>query len=97
MKLMMFDFICPCCDLEFDDLVEPSTKMHTCPKCQCPHAKRVISPPHFSIRMGTDPTGNPTMARKWARMHEQSRKIEDKRARDHGPNAWGSNGADIRR
>jgi putative FmdB family regulatory protein len=96
-KLILFEFQCPCCDLLFDDLVHPDVKTHVCPECQSPHAKRVLSAPHFDIRMGLDPTGNPTMAAKWARQHEQARKVEKQRERDHGPGVWGAEGADIRR
>ena len=95
MSLMVFEFECECGEI-FDDLVQSSVRECPCPKCQ-KNAKRILSAPRFDIRMGVDPTGNPTMGRKWARQHEQSRKIEEKRARDNGPGAWGSNGADVRR
>lgn len=97
MSFRSFEFQCPCCDLIFDDLVQPHEMTHACPKCQSPHAKRILSAPRFDIRMGIDAVGNPTMGAKWARQHEQARKVEEKRARDNGPGAWGSNGADVRR
>ena len=97
MSLMVFEFECSKCHITFDDLVQSSVKELPCPSCKFPHAKRIVSAPRFDIRMGCDPTGNPTMGRKWARQHEQSRKIEEKRARDNGPSAWGSEGADVRR
>ena len=97
MPFRSFEFQCPCCDLIFDDLVQPHEQTHVCPHCQSPHAKRILSAPRFDIRMGCDPTGNPTMAAKWARQHEQARQVEQKRARDNGPSAWGSEGADVRR
>jgi hypothetical protein len=96
MKWIMFDWVCDTCGEEYSDLAKPDTHQQMHDLCGG-MAKRILSAPHFDIRMGVDPTGNPTMARKWARQHEQSRKIEEKRAREHGPNAWGSNGADIRR
>lgn len=96
MKLMMFEWQCNKCRREFSDLAQPDVKRLRHEGCGG-MSKRLISAPHFDIRMGIDPTGNPTMAAKWARQHEQARKIEDRRARDHGPGAWGSNGADVRR
>jgi putative FmdB family regulatory protein len=93
---MVFEFQCSSCNHIFDDLVQSTVHACPCPKCQ-KQSKRILSAPRFDIRMGVDPTGNPTMGRKWARQHEQTRKIEEKRARDNGPGVWGSNGADIRR
>lgn len=95
-KLTLFDFVCSC-GHEFEDLVQPDIHSTECPTCQRPDAKRQISAPHFDIRMGTDPYGSPTMAAKWARMHQQSKKIDEARVRDHGPGVWGSPGADITR
>jgi putative FmdB family regulatory protein len=96
-KLIVYDFKCPCCNTVFERMVHSDKHTYVCPECQSPDAKRQISAPRFDIRMGVDPTGNPTMGDKWARMHTQARKVEDKRARDHGPSAWGSDGADVRR
>ena len=95
MSLRVFEFQCPCGNI-FDDLVQPDVKTLACPKCKR-DSKRILSAPRFDIRMGVDPVGNPTMGAKWARQHEQTRKIEEKRARDNGPGVWGSNGADVRR
>lgn len=97
MSFRSFEFQCPGCDLIFTELVQPHEERHTCPNCQSPHAKRILSAPRLSMRMGIDAVGNPTMGAKWARMHEQARKDDEKRARDNGPGAWGSAGADVRR
>lgn len=94
-KLMLFDFECACGNT-FDDLVRPDEHSAPCPKCG-KDAKRQISAPHFDIRMGCDPYGSPTMGDKWARMHQQAKRIDEKRVRDHGPGEWGSPGADIQR
>jgi len=96
-KLLLFDWLCECCNKTHEALEYSSKKIRTCPNCQAPDAKRQLSTPRFDIRMGCDPTGNPTMAAKWARQHEQAKRIEEKRARDNGPDADGSAGADIRR
>jgi putative FmdB family regulatory protein len=96
MSLMSFEFMCSECKHIFDDLVQSSEKTLPCPVCKST-ANRILSPPRFDIRMGVDAVGNPTMGAKWARQHEQARKVEEKRARDNGPGVWGSNGADVRR
>jgi len=44
--------------------------------------------------MGVDPSF-PTMGDKWARVREQRKIYEERRAREHGPDSWGSAGADV--
>jgi putative FmdB family regulatory protein len=95
-KLISFEFECPCCNQIHEALVRPDVRERTCPACQSPNAVRIISAPRISMRMGVDPS-NPSMAAKWARMHEQAKKVDEKRARDNGPGAWGADGADVRR
>lgn len=97
MSYRVFEFQCPDCDQIFDDLVQPTELTHVCPNGCKGLAKRILSAPRFDIRMGIDAVGNPTMGAKWARQHEQARKADEKRARDNGPGAWGSDGADVRR
>ena len=96
-KLISFEFECSACNKIHDALVHSDVRKRTCPNCQAPDAERIVSAPRLGIRMGVDAVGNPSMGRKWARMHEQARKVDTKRARDNGPGAWGSDGADVRR
>ena len=96
-KLICFEFECPCCNKIHEVLVHSDVRKRTCPHCQSPDAERIISAPRLSMRMGLDATGNPSMGAKWARMHERAKHIDEKRARDNGPGAWGADGADVRR
>lgn len=93
----MFDWRCTSqgCDYRFDSLEYPDKHETSCPKCSS-MAVRIISPAHFPVRMGVDPA-MPTMAAKWARMHQQGREIDERRAKDNGPAEWGADGADVRR
>lgn len=96
MPFRVYEFQCGACRKIFDDLVQPDQQTHVCPDCG-KSAKRILSAPRFDIRMGIDAVGSPTMGAKWARQHEQARKADEKRSRDNGPGAWGSDGADVRR
>lgn len=45
--------------------------------CQCgSQSVFKISAPRFSLRMGVDPNGSPTMADKWEKAHAQKLKQE---------------------
>lgn len=71
-KLMLFDFQCPHCDLVFEKLVHPDSKVAPCPSCSL-QAARIVSPVRLDWRMGVD-SDMPTMADKWERMHRQAAK-----------------------
>ena len=94
-KFILFEFKCDSCNKRFDDLVQPDKHDTPCPVCETV-SRRVISSPHFDMRMGVDPDFS-TMASKWDKMHQQGRKVDEKRAEEHGPDAWGADGADVRR
>lgn len=73
MPLLMFDFECESCG-KFERLVD--SKSQTV-QCGCgKEAKRLISPVRLDWKMGVD-TSLPTMADKWARMHEQKAKARE--------------------
>jgi putative FmdB family regulatory protein len=94
-KFMPFDFRCESCGFKFEEWVKPDKHVAPCPECSA-ISIRLASTARFPIAMGVD-TSMPTMADKWAKMHEQGRKADEKRAEDHGPDSWGSDGADVRR
>lgn len=94
-KYMTFEFYCNSCKTVFDGFVKPDKHEESCPICGTV-SKRVVSAPRLDMRMGVDPAFS-TMADKWDRMHDQGRKVDEKRAEEHGPDSWGADGADVRR
>lgn len=96
-KLMPFDWRCTSaqCGIRFEEWSTPDKHEHSCPECGT-LGKRLVSAPRFPISMGVDPA-LPTMADKWQRMHEKGRKVDERRSEEHGPDAWGADGADVRR
>lgn len=93
-KLLAFDFRCQQCTAVFDDMVKPDVYEAPCPSCGATGV-RLVSMPRIDPRLGTDPDGFPTMADKWAKTHEQRKRVEERREREHGPDSWGSAGADV--
>jgi len=93
MKFLLFDFRCQQCTSVFDDMVKPDVYEAPCPKCGGT-GTRLISAPRIDPRMGVDPSF-PTMGDKWARVREQRKIYEERREREHGPDSWGSAGADV--
>jgi putative FmdB family regulatory protein len=94
-KFMVFEFYCEDCNKIFDGFVKPDKHEESCPNCKA-MCHRVVSSPRLDMRMGVDPDFS-TMADKWDKMHNQGRKIDEKRAEEHGPDSWGADGADVRR
>ena len=86
-KLIMFEFWCPACAAKFDDLVKPTKQTAPCPQCGGA-GKRLISAPRIDPRLGVDAKAFPTMGDKWAKVRRQRKVIEEKRAREHGPDPW---------
>lgn len=95
-KFILYEWRCEDCGTKFSDLAKPEVQSVTHEGCGGT-APRVLSSGHIDPRLGVDPDGFPTMADKWARTHRQRAKVEEKKARDHGPNAFGSSGADVSR
>lgn len=84
------------CNHVYDDMVHSEQYTGVCTKCGG-ESRRLVSTPRLDPRMGLDPDGFPTMGDRWAQRHEQARRIDEAREREHGPDAWGANGADVRR
>jgi putative FmdB family regulatory protein len=94
-KYMVFEFYCDNCENMFDGFVKPDKHQLACPECKG-MAHRVISSPRLDPKMGVDPAFS-TMADRWDKTHRQGRKVDEKRAEEHGPDSWGADGADVRR
>lgn len=96
-KLIMYEWQCEHCEHQFDELEHSNVFSVECHKCG-KQSKRLISTPRLDWRnMGLDAAGCPTAAARWAKAHEQAKKVDEKRAKDHGPDTWGSSGGDVRR
>lgn len=80
----MFDFECGRCSKVFEDLVKPDQHTTECPWCGDPSARRLITGTRIDPRLGLDPAFA-TVGDRWARIREQRRRIEEAKARDHGP------------
>ncbi len=73
--LMLFDFKCPDCHHQCEELVKRDIKHIGCPECGG-IMDRVISPTRFKLE---GLTGHfPTAADKWARQHEKAAREEPK-------------------
>lgn len=93
-KLILYDFRCTSCTSVFDDMVKSDVFEAICPECG-ETGTRLVSRPRLDPRLGVDADGFPTMGDKWARTRVQRKKVEERREREHGPDSWGSAGADV--
>lgn len=85
MPRILFDFQCPKCTNEFEELVNTgSPETVNCPECSTP-AIKLITGTRIDSRLGVDASSYPTLGDKWARIRKQRQQIEAKRARDNGP------------
>lgn len=93
MKYLLFDFRCQQCTSRFEHMVKPDVYEAPCPKCGGT-ATRLVAAPRIDPRMGVS-SSFPTMADRWAKVRVQRKIIEERRAAEHGPDSWGSAGADV--
>lgn len=77
-----YDFKCPA-DHVFEDMVPVAQTTLPCPTCGAA-ARRLVSLPMIDPRLGLDPAFR-TVGDRWAKIREQRKRIEEARARDHGP------------
>jgi putative FmdB family regulatory protein len=83
-KLILFQFACTKCGNSFEDLAKPGDYWCKCPECGA-NAKREITPVRIdNTAFATQEGATPTSIDRWDRMHQQRKKIEEKRMRDHG-------------
>jgi putative FmdB family regulatory protein len=94
-KLLLFEFRCTQCSTKHDELVHSDVFSAECPRCGG-ESMRIVSTPRIDPRLGVDPDFC-TMSDKWARKHENTRKLQEQKEREHGPDAWGADGGDVRR
>jgi putative FmdB family regulatory protein len=94
-KVMPFDWRCQSCGHKFEQWCRADKREMECPLCASA-SKRLVSAARFPLSQGVDPS-LPTLADKWSRMHEQGRKVDEARSKEHGNDAWGADGADVRR
>ena len=45
----MFDFVCPRCGAQFEDLVKKADEKVECPECQCAACERQLAKVAFSV------------------------------------------------
>ena len=84
-KLILFDFTCQECALDFEELIHTSNpETVKCPECGSTDTERRLCAPRLDPRLGLDATGFPTMGDKWARTRIQRAKIENAKARSNG-------------
>ena len=90
-KLLLFDFLCANEHLQ-EVLVQSEVHTRTCPACGG-ESIRLIPTPRIDPRLGVDPAFG-TMSDKWARKHQQARRLDETREREHGPDREGADGSD---
>jgi len=68
----LYDYRCTDCAHKFEAQRSiAARKFASCPSCEEGMGKQLVTAAHIDyLSMGLDPTGNPTAARKWAKMHE---------------------------
>lgn len=85
MKLILFDFECRDCGLEFEELAyRDHPDPVKCPQCHSTSTKRLITGTRIDPRLGVDAASFPTMGDAWARKRRERSAIEAKRRREHG-------------
>lgn len=86
MARRLFEFECPKGHL-FDDLWDTNTPENVeCPKCSLV-SKRLISATRIDPKLGVNASAFPTMGDRWERIRRQRTEIDNKKVRDHGPDA----------
>ena len=83
-KLILFEFACTQCGHVFEDLTKPDMYWSKCPECMA-NAKRILSSPRINHQaMAGSDSASPETLRHFDKVHNQRKKIEEKRFADHG-------------
>lgn len=83
--MILFDFKCPNCTLEFEELVKSDVYQIPCPNCQANAKRAILRPPRVDmLGMGASGSASPESIAYFDRVHRQQAKIEKKRMEDHG-------------
>lgn len=88
MARILYDFECSTCRHEFEEFKDTnSDALIACPRCGWDNTTKLISGTRIDPKLGVDANSFSTMGDRWARIREQRQKIENKKVRDHGPDA----------
>lgn len=83
--MILFDFKCPVCDHEFEELVKSGITQAPCPNCGGTANKALLRAPRIDLlRMGSQPNASPEAIDYFERVHKQQARIEEAAERDHG-------------
>jgi len=81
----LYDFICPHCCADFEELVGPDDKSVICPECGKDAERQLCAPTVdwrpfvFSLR-----SNNEAAIDKWDRKRKKKLEVEHRKLRDHG-------------
>lgn len=82
-KLIFFDFECPCCNTQFEELAKDGWQI-LCPSCNS-DAKRMISPVRINkLDMAMSGSASPESLNYFDKVHRERKAIEDKKYHEHG-------------
>lgn len=80
---MLYDFVCTC-GLEFEEFVYSGEREATCPNCHSAAARKFPSPRIDKLGMSMQVGATPTSIDYFDKLHQQQRKIEERKHEDHG-------------
>jgi putative FmdB family regulatory protein len=83
-KFILWQFACTKCDHVFEDLAKPDMYWSKCPECGG-NARREITPVRIDhASMAGSASASPETLKRFDRVHQQRKAIEEKSFRDHG-------------